>query len=101
MEYMAPEIVGSEMYDFSVDIWSLGILLYELIMGHSPFRSKSKKDRNIMIKIKKHDLVFNKDKNISKECIDLINRLLDVNPETRLKIKENRNKQRKDRIKKS
>ena len=38
MEYMAPEIVGSEMYDFSVDIWSLGILLYELIMGHSPFR---------------------------------------------------------------
>ena len=88
MEYMAPEIVGSEMYDFSVDIWSLGILLYELIMGHSPFRSKSKKDRNIMIKIKKHDLVFDKDKNISKECIDLINRLLDVNPETRLKIKD-------------
>ena len=88
MEYMAPEIVGSEMYDFSVDIWSLGILLYELIMGHSPFRSKSKKDRNIMIKIKKHDLVFDKDKNISKECIDLINRLLDMNPEQRLKIKD-------------
>jgi serine/threonine protein kinase len=41
-----------------------------------------------MIKIKKHDLVFDKDKNISKECIDLINRLLDVNPETRLKIKD-------------
>ena len=88
MEYMAPEIVGSEMYDFSVDIWSLGILLYELIMGHSPFRSKSKKDRNIRIKIKKHDLVFDKDKNISKECIDLINRLLDMNPEQRLKIKD-------------
>ena len=88
MEYMAPEIVGSEMYDFSVDIWSLGILLYELIMGHSPFRSKSKKDRNIMIKIKKHDLAFDKDKNISKECIDLINRLLDMNPEQRLKIKD-------------
>ena len=88
MEYIAPEIVGSEMYDFSVDIWSLGILLYELIMGHSPFRSKSKKDRNIMIKIKKHDLVFDKDKNISKECIDLINRLLDMNPEQRLKIKD-------------
>ena len=107
MEYMAPEIVGSEMYDFSVDIWSLGILLYELIMGHSPFRSKSKKDRNVMIKIKKHDLVFDKDKNISKECIDLINKLLEVNPETRLKIKDilehpfilaNENKIKKNKI---
>jgi serine/threonine protein kinase len=86
MEYMAPEIVGSEKYDFSVDVWSLGILLYELIMGHSPFRSK--KDRNIMVKIKIHDLVFDKNKNISKECIDLINRLLDMNPEQRLKIKD-------------
>ena len=86
MEYMAPEIVGSEKYDFSVDVWSLGILLYELIMGHSPFRSK--KDRNIMVKIKIHDLVFDKNKNISKECIDLINGLLDANPVKRLKLKD-------------
>ena len=86
MEYMAPEIVGCENYDFGVDIWALGILLYELIMGHSPFRDN--KDRNIMIKIKKHDLIFDKDKNISSECIDLINRLLDENPTTRLKLKD-------------
>ena len=60
-----------------------------------------------MIKIKKHDLVFDKDKNISKECIDLINKLLEVNPETRLKIKDilehpfilaNENKIKKNKI---
>ena len=86
VEYMAPEIVGSEKYDFSVDIWSLGILLYELVMGYSPFRSK--KEKNIMVKIKQCDLVFDKNKNISKECIDLIKGLLDVNPATRFKLKD-------------
>ncbi len=86
MEYMAPEIMGNEKYDFSVDVWSLGILLYELIMGHSPFRSK--KDRNIVIKIKLHDLVFDKNKNLSQECIDLIKGLLDSNPLTRLRLKD-------------
>jgi len=86
MEYMAPEIVGSENYDFGVDVWSLGILLYELIMGHSPFRSN--KDWHIMVKIKNHDLVFDKDKSISKECKHLIKGLLDANPVNRLKLKD-------------
>ena len=86
MEYMAPEIVGSENYDFAVDVWSLGILLYELIMGHSPFRSK--KDSTIMANIKLHDLVFDKDINISNECKHLIKGLLDANPVKRLKLKD-------------
>ena len=85
MEYMAPEIVGSEKYDFGVDTWSLGILLYELLMGHSPFRAK--KDKNIMLKIKLHDLSLDENK-LSKECIDLISGLLDPNPLNRLKIKD-------------
>jgi len=85
VEYMAPEIVESGKYDYSVDIWSLGILLYELLMGQSPF--KSKKEKNTMIKIKLHNLSF-KGKKLSEECIDLINRLLDANPANRLKIKD-------------
>lgn len=85
MEYMAPEIVGAEKYDFGVDTWSLGILLYELLMGHSPFRAK--KDKNIMLKIKFHDLGLDKT-NLSPECIDLISGLLDPNPLNRLKIKD-------------
>jgi serine/threonine protein kinase len=85
MEYMAPEIVGSEKYDFGVDTWSLGILLYELLMGHSPFRAK--KDKNIMLKIKLHDLALDKSK-LSNDCINLISGLLDPNPLNRLKIKD-------------
>ena len=39
-EFMAPEILADKGYDKRVDIWSLGILLYELIHGYSPFRGK-------------------------------------------------------------
>ena len=87
MEYMAPEIVGSENYDYSVDIWSLGILLYELLFGHSPFNADSNK--NIIFNIKKHELNYdNENKKISNSCKDLIERLLNENPQKRLRIKD-------------
>jgi serine/threonine protein kinase len=37
---MAPEIIQEEYYNKAIDIWSLGILLYELIHGYSPFRAQ-------------------------------------------------------------
>ena len=87
VEYMAPEIVGSENYDYSVDIWSLGILLYELLYGHSPFKASNTK--NVILNIKTHELTYDdKNKQISKSCKDLIQKLLDSNPQKRLKIKD-------------
>ena len=87
VEYMAPEIVGSENYDYSVDIWSLGILLYELLYGHSPFKASSTK--NVILNIKTHELSLDdKNKKISSSCKDLITKLLNSNPQKRLKIKD-------------
>ena len=87
VEYMAPEIVGSENYDYGVDIWSLGILLYELLYGHSPFRADNTK--NIILNIKSHELTYeDKNKNISHSCKDLIKKLLNNNPQKRYKIKD-------------
>lgn len=37
-EYMAPEIIKEVPYNHMIDVWSLGILLYELIHSFSPFR---------------------------------------------------------------
>lgn len=36
-EYMAPEMVAEVPYDYKIDIWALGILLYELNHGKAPF----------------------------------------------------------------
>ena len=40
-EYMSPEMVQEKPYDYRIDIWALGILLYELIHCRAPFPAKS------------------------------------------------------------
>jgi cell cycle protein kinase DBF2 len=36
-DYMAPEVLKGEEYDFSVDYWSLGCMLFEALTGYPPF----------------------------------------------------------------
>jgi len=87
VEYMAPEIVENENYDYGVDIWSLGILLYELLYGHSPFKANNTK--NVILNIKSHILTYDdKNKKVSSSCKDLIKKLLNNNPQKRYKIKD-------------
>ena len=85
-EYMAPEIVNQHNYDKSIDIWSLGILLYELIHGFSPFRAVNHKNSSneVIGNIKKHNLVFYK--NLTNECKELITEMLCEDVEKRIKI---------------
>ena len=39
-EYVSPEIVIGDYYDHLVDVWSVGVLCYELCTGHAPFESQ-------------------------------------------------------------
>jgi aurora kinase, other len=39
-EYLAPEVVTGKGHEFGVDVWALGIMAYELIVGCSPFAAE-------------------------------------------------------------
>ena len=87
-EYMAPEMVNQKEYSKEIDIWSLGVLLYEMVHGHSPFIPKKAyfNEREVIENIKIHNLKF--DKKISIECKELICHLLDENRSKRYKIED-------------
>lgn len=44
LDYVSPEMVQGKSYDYSIDVWSVGILTYELIIGYAPFAGKNHDD---------------------------------------------------------
>ncbi|CAK80406.1 unnamed protein product (macronuclear) [Paramecium tetraurelia] len=81
-EYIAPEILLKSGHNSSVDWWSLGILLYEMLVGYTPFRDRSNNLRVIENKIIQNELVF--PDFISTEAKDFISQLLNKDPYQRL-----------------
>ena len=53
---MAPEMVAGTGHDFSVDWWALGILLYEMLIGVTPFFNKN--PQMLKSKIKNAKVIF-------------------------------------------
>jgi serine/threonine protein kinase len=72
-EYMAPELIKELPYNHAVDVWSLGVLLYEMVHGYSPFRTVENSNQEyteIFKNILKNNFFI--DKKISPELTDLI-----------------------------
>ena len=79
-QYLAPEILLKKGYDKSVDWWSLGCVLYEMLYCRLPF--KFKKGQKISLNIYKEEIPF--DKKISEDAKDFISNLLIFEPKSRL-----------------
>ena len=82
--YIAPEVLEKN-YNEKCDMWSLGVIMYLLLVGKFPFTGKSKDEIFDNIKECEYDknILFN-NKNISKEARDLIFKLLVINPNERI-----------------
>jgi serine/threonine protein kinase len=86
-EYMAPEMLNQKKYGKEIDVWSLGILLYEMLHGHSPFKPDKNDfcDIDVIrnIRFQKNVKYNNK---LSSECIELMSHLIDKNIKRRYNL---------------
>ena len=71
---MAPEILEKKMYNLKADIWSLGVILFELITGKPPFKARTKSE--LKANIMNGEFKIPKQYEISIECLDFINKCL-------------------------
>nr|AHZ63871.1 phototropin [Pteridium aquilinum] len=81
-EYIAPEVITGAGHSSAVDWWAVGILLYEMLYGRTPFRGKNRQKTfaNILHK----DLTFPSSIPASLAARQLINGLLHRDPTNRL-----------------
>ena len=80
IQYIAPEIIGGEGYDESVDWWSLGIIMFEMLTGKLPFKFRYDTQPNLNIYKKK--VVY--PSWMEENAKDLIINLLTIEPDKRL-----------------
>ena len=82
--YLAPEMINSKGHNEKVDIWCIGVLLFELITGKVPFRGKDIDTLKYNIRTMK--IAWPSD--INNEAKDLISKMLKYNPNDRLTHEE-------------
>jgi serum/glucocorticoid-regulated kinase 2 len=81
-EYLAPELLLGHGYTKTVDWWTLGVLLYEMLTGLPPFYDENTNE--MYRKILQEPLHFPGLDIVPSAAKDLLTRLLDRNPERRL-----------------
>ena len=81
-EYVSPEVLGDKPAEFGADVWALGIMIYQMFFGKTPFKEKT--NYLIFRKIEQLKIEFPPNVNIPEEAKDLITKILVKEPNKRL-----------------
>ncbi|ESN96135.1 hypothetical protein HELRODRAFT_67947, partial [Helobdella robusta] len=79
-DYIAPEIINGLKYTRAVDFWSLGVLVYEMLIGQSPFQGDDEEDLYYSICNRKPFIP----RHLKQDASSFITQLLERNSELRL-----------------
>jgi protein-serine/threonine kinase len=88
--YIAPEVFAQKEYDAAkVDVWSCAIVFHCMLFDGIPWRIAKKEESNYNLFLKtRESQSYDTFKTLSPECKDLLYRMLDTNPETRISMPE-------------
>jgi len=75
-DYIAPEVFMQKGYGKECDWWSVGVIMFEMLVGYPPFCSETPTETYRKIINAKQTLRFPEDCNLSPEAMDLIEKLL-------------------------
>uniref|UniRef100_A0A8B9RCE1 non-specific serine/threonine protein kinase n=1 Tax=Astyanax mexicanus TaxID=7994 RepID=A0A8B9RCE1_ASTMX len=81
--YMAPEVIMSQNYDAKADLWSIGTVIYQCLVGKPPFQANSPQDLRMFYE-KNKTLVPNIPRETSPQLTDLLLGLLQRNQKDRM-----------------
>ena len=84
-DYIAPEVIRQKGYGQEIDWWSLGVIMFEMMIGYPPFFSESSTETCKKILDWKNTLNIRPEANISKEAEDILRKLI-TDPENRLGV---------------
>ena len=84
LDYLAPEMIDRTGHTVKLDIWNLGVLLFEMLTAKAPFHSNSQTE--LFEKIRRVKIGF--PKNFPILAKDLVKRLLRTAPEERITLDE-------------
>lgn len=80
--YQAPEMINRKEHDHNVDIWCMGIIMFEMLTGYLPFNATNKEILEESIKKVK----INWPNDIDRAAKDLISKILRYDPKDRISI---------------
>lgn len=80
-DYVAPEVISGDGHNFGVDWWTLGVVLYEMLYGTTPFKGMNRKETFYRILSKEPDLTGE-----TTPLRDLICKLLEKDPNRRIEV---------------